>query len=343
MKDTTDIDSTTRFNHALGVAEFGHRTTLLTHTEPPSEIMECFSSVKVIDDRNPAFSIGRAIKTINSFVQNSIDAKLITAAQFEPLVAGKLSNAEWVVDLYDDPLQGIRNNPISHHQFADRFKKVLIKLAPDGINTLHCQAPHKAGINQKHCINGSPVQRIQYRTPKLTSPIRSVIAGKTTLGKGMGRIIDGLKLSDADIQVNAYGEVNDETIQYSESMGVTDQLAFYGSTPHSEVKRAITDAHVGLCILPPRKDWVYHYPIKLGEYLAGGTVPLASDFPGLKQMGKDSALYVNPSPIAIAAGLENISSLSTDRYKQLSHSARKRGEEISWEKMRLRFAQKAFA
>jgi hypothetical protein len=339
IKDIPNILSVTQFNHALAIANHDSTSALLIHEPPPAEIDEAYEYVRVIRSRTPIGRIYDALELINTIVEQNSSVILITAGQIEPVVAGRMSNADWVVDLYDDPLQGIRNNPISRHQITDRVLRHLVAGAPFGSNTLHQNAPNKAGVKKVYCINGAPTDLIEHRRIEYSSPLRAVIAGKVTLDKGMDLIIDGVSRSNASIVIDAFGAVNDKTLQYCDSVGVSNQIRFHGKSCHEKVRRAITDSHIGLCVLPKRGDWMYHYPIKLGEYLAGGTIPLASDFPAFIQLAGESGIYVEPSPKGVAGGLEEIEALSQMDYQKRLDAVIARGEDVNWSSVRERFAE----
>lgn len=340
INEIPNVTSTTRYNHAVGLAEEYESSLLLTHAVPPDPIAEAYTRVEHIDAKTPIGRIREAVETINEAVRTSADVRLVTTAQFEPVVTGRIARAAWTVDLYDDPLQGICNNPISRHQITDRLKTALVASAPRGVNTVHRDAQNQAGVDRKFCINGAPTERVTPRTPDLSSPLRLVVAGKARLGKGMGLVLNGLEKCDTDVQVDAYGRVNTETIEYARNVGVDDRVTFHGRTPHSDVLEAVADAHGGLCVLPSREDWRYHYPIKIGEYLAGATIPIASDFPGLREMGGAGALYVEPSTEGVALGLERFSSMTISEYHCRAKEARAKAEEICWSQVRRKFARK---
>jgi len=341
INSVPDIVSTTRYNHALGLAEGYKHSILLTHVAPPESIAEAYTRVEIINASTPIGRIRRAMEVINTAKRTTPDIRLVTTAQFEPVVTGRVSRAEWTVDLYDDPLQGIRNDPVSRHQITDRLKTALVASAPRGVNTVHRDAPNQAGVDRKYCINGAPNEAITPQMVELSSPLRLVLAGKAKLQKGMRLVLDGLATCTADVQVDAYGTVDTETIEYARRVGVSHSVTFHGRTPHPEVLKAVSAAHAGLCVLPSREDWKHHYPIKVGEYLAGGTVPIASDYPGLREMVGDAGVYVDPSTEGVAEGLERLATMMTDEYRRLTERARARGNEIRWSRVRREFTRKA--
>jgi len=334
------IVSTTRFNHALGIAETFNHTELLTHDAPPEEVASKFTQVKTLEESSPISRIREAIRRVNERHQANSDMQFVTTGQIEPVLAGWLANADWTVDLYDDPLQGIRNDRFSRHQVTDRLKKRLVESAPIGVNTLHPDALNQAGRTRRYCVNGAPTDRVKPQYPDLESPIHVALAGKAELGKGMGLLIDGIQKADVAVQLDAIGETTEEARRYAREAGVADRITFHGRTPHSNVLDAIAEAHVGICVLPDRADWQFQYPIKVGEYLAAGTVPLISDFPGLQRMCGDAAEYVDASPAGIAEGFDRLAALSPNQFKELAYAARQRGERIAWKGLRREFARK---
>ena len=343
IKDIPPIASITQFNHALGIAEQDPRSALIVHEPPPKVVKDAYSTVEVLDTKTPFGRVRDAIRFVNDAVNRNPGTVLITAGQIEPVVAGYLSKADWVVDLYDDPLQGIRNDPISRHQLTDRLTKQLVERAQLGVNTLHIDAPNKAGVRREYSINGAPTHLIEHRIPEYTKPLRAVVAGKATLDKGMNFVADGLANARTDIHIDAYGTVDEQTIRYCKDRGVSDQIEFHGSTEHRVVREAVSRSHVGLCVLPERGDWTYHYPIKLGEYLAGGTIPLASNFPAFRELAHETGVYVEPSSEGVASGLDQLGVLSKETYRERSRATRRRGEEVGWVRVRKAFAQKCLS
>jgi glycosyltransferase involved in cell wall biosynthesis len=103
--------------------------------------------------------------------------------------------------------------------------------------------------------------------------------------------------------------------------------------------QATASADIAYCVLPPRTDWRYAPPIKVGEALAGGTVPLLSDFPGNHQLAADAGEYVDPDENAITGRIDQLAGLSDAEFRAKGEAARARGEEVSWSKIRREFSR----
>jgi hypothetical protein len=335
-----NVFSTTRYNHALGIAEQYKNTTLITHSPPPEKIESNYSYVEVIDRRSTPQRLIKATQIIKDNYSTNPDLHLVTTGQFEPVLVGQYVEVEWTVDLYDDPFQGIYNSKLSNHQIIGRLKQKLIKSAPRGVNTLHPDAQNQAGKQRFYCINGAPIENVRPKYPTLEPPLKIVLAGKTKLEKGMDIVINGLRKTDSQVYLDAFGETNKNTRNYAKDAGVRNYINFHGNTHHSDVINSIINAHVGICILPDRPDWRFHYPIKVGEYLAAGTIPLVTNLPGLRKMCQSSAEYVDPLGKEVSERLDRLAKYSTKNFKERAYEARARGEKLSWKSVRKKFAQK---
>jgi glycosyltransferase involved in cell wall biosynthesis len=154
---------------------------------------------------------------------------------------------------------------------------------------------------------------------------------------GVSVLIRALSRASVDIPVDVFGAVSEEEIELATRLKVMNQLMFHGEKDHSAVVSAIESADIGFCLLGNRLDWRYAYPIRIGEYLAGGTVPLASGFPGIRHLTRDASVLVKYDPDALAEAIESITNDSWRR--RLQSRARERAEEVSWNSERKWFAK----
>jgi glycosyltransferase involved in cell wall biosynthesis len=117
-------------------------------------------------------------------------------------------------------------------------------------------------------------------------------------------------------------------------------LNFHGPQPNKEVIDSIEQADVGFCLLTEETDWYYAHPIKIGEYLAGGTIPIASAFPGIQQLTRDAGILIKPDHNEVAEAIETIATDNELRHT-LGERARERARALDWRDEREWFAKQA--
>jgi glycosyltransferase involved in cell wall biosynthesis len=157
----------------------------------------------------------------------------------------------------------------------------------------------------------------------------------------MKLVLQAMAHLESGVALDVYGRTYEETVAYAESLNISGGLTFHGRKPHPEVIEALKSAHVGLSTYPQRQDWFYSYPIKIGEYLASGTIPLASDFPGARAVASGAGVYTNPKAEAIAERLRRLCNIDEKRFSDMQGSCRRRAEAISWREERAWFAKQA--
>lgn len=345
------VPSTARYNHALALAESAEQAILLTHEDPPEKIANAYGEVRVIPGSvtpsagnlskvSPRLGQGRRAARIADRFLDPADA-FVTTFHYAPALAGYLADAPWVLDLYDDPYQYIYNSPRSMQEVLARFLRVLLGRADRAVHTIHPSSPRLFGADRRFALNGAPTEVIEPGQKPPRDPLRCVWAGKPRLDRGMELFLRALARSEPAIEVDVYGAPVEDAGSFAERLGVADDVTFRGQSAHETVRRAIGGAHVGLCLLPRRGDWEYSYPIKVGEYLAGGTVPLCSGFPGMRSLARGAGVYVEPAPAAIERGLEALATTGSAEAEQQQERCRSRAEAVSWDDERAWFAGQA--
>ncbi|MFC7157491.1 glycosyltransferase [Halomarina halobia] len=289
----------------------------------------------------------QARRIVNTVRDRSADGDVtyVTEFTYAQVLSGYLSNAKWVVDVFDDPLQlSIRRPIYSPHQITSRMLLRVIDRADVVVTTLHPDGPRShLGRSTRFALNGSPVSSITHERKPTQPPLRCVWVGKTGRGWGIESLLEALTYVDTDLVVDVYGEPTSRAEAVSAELGLSDQVRFHGNVSHEQVCRSIEKAHVGLCTLTAFDDFRYAYPIKIGEYLAAGAIPVMSDFPGMRTLAREAGVYTDPTPRDIATALRGIAAMSADELEQLAVLARERAEDISWENERERFAEHVFS
>lgn len=341
-----DSKSTTRYNHAIALARCAKSSILITNINPPKYIREEFDLVyvlgKIADLRTVIKRAHQARKIVSAVKEQSRNERIvyITHFSYAQALSGFLSDVYWIVDVFDDPLQlSIRRSISSPHQIASRALLQIINKSDTSIITLHPDGPRsQLGRTTRFALNGSPASSVEYTVKSPKSPLQYVWVGKTKVGWGIEILLNSLTSVTADIIVDVYGEPISNAKSLATELDVRDQVRFHGAVSHKHALTAIENAHVGLCVLAPYDDFKYSFPIKVGEYLAAGTIPVMSDFPGMRMLARNAGIYIEPNHHDLANALQKLTDLSDENMKCLAGKARERAETISWEIERKRFA-----
>lgn len=335
------VKSTTRYNHALAISNLAETVSLITHQSPPSNIKDRFDSVYILKDVESSTDIFRNARDAKNIVhRNSQEPLLITSFHYAPILAGYLIKGLWFADVYDDPYQQVIHGPTySMHQVGIRVAVHLLGKADTAIHVLHPAIPRLFGKERKYVMNGAPTSLFASPEKPQRVPLRCVWVGKTDIRFGIRNMIEALEHTTQQVHVDVFGEPYDDAEKLSTRINHRGTIEFHGNVDHQSILEAIEKAHVGFCLLPPTTDFEYAYPIKIGEYLAGGAVPIATGFPGIRQMCKEAGRYPCLEPKAIATELNEIATLPRDEFEDLVKLARNNAELIAWERERQWFAR----
>lgn len=346
-----DIASSTRYNHALALAEQGTESILLTHKKPPESIQKSFDHIEILSINNSRSN--NILNNLTAQVQYAksgakkidrlleTDDILVTAFHYSCALVGIFTNVTWVVDVYDDPYQYILGSPQSIHQVGARLLKMILLHADKAVHTIHPASPRLIGNEQRFAINGSATSIIEPGEKPPRNSLQCVWAGQPRLDRGMDKFLRALNQLDEPIQVDIFGAPYKGAKALAERLNVIEDVIFHGLQPHAKVINAIETAHIGLALYPPREDWKYSYPIKVGEYLAGGTIPLNSSFPGMRELSRNAGVYTEYSVKSIERQLRKLNSLQETEYQKMQKKARLRAESVSWYEERKWFATQA--
>lgn len=333
--------SVTRYNHALAVAEEADRSLLITYPdEPPVEITSKYDRVIILQPKGVFGRAKAASKNAEEFLSSGGQERpiFLTTFHYAPAIAGWLSNHFWVLDVYDDPHQTRYHNPWTIHEVGARSLEYILRIADRGVHTVHASTQHTYGKDRYFAMNGANCDEIQPRSDDNSNiQVRGVCAG---VHGGMEILIRALANVEIPIQVDIYGDISDAERKLSNNFGVSNLLTFHGECNHSEVVAAVEKADVGFCLLPKKTDWYYAHPIKIGEYLAAGTIPIASAFPGIRQLTRDSGMLVEYDSDAVAETLTKLDERPGLRDR-LQARCRQRAESIDWREEREWFAKQA--
>jgi len=327
-----EVRSTARYAHAAAFPQVLDTCTLITESEPPDALADRYDTVYTLDGGTIANA--RRAAQIASDVAGDRTV-FVTTFHYAPVLSGVRSDLPWVVDIYDNPLQYALNNPRSHHRLTARVLTWLIGRADATVHDYHPHTGTVMGSNPRFALEGCPADLIEPSFEPPGETLHCVWAGSPRMDRGMPILIDALEQVDIPVHVSVFGDVDRAVTERAAQQHVTDSLTFHGRTEHSTVCRAIGDAHVGLCVLPDRPDWQHSTPLKVREYMAGGTVPVCSDFSGMRLIAESAAVYTEPTAESVARTLRRLGEIGTatsERFVEKMQTARQRAEMQSIER-----------
>lgn len=334
-----DGPNTTPYRHAKALGEHVPETLLLTGRYPPDEIADVYREVEILDGRGYAgilSNVRRARRLVNRRLES--DGVLVTGVGHGPTLTGVLSDPTWVADVFDDPTQFSAENSGSWtHRLLTPVVLELLVLARLAYITQHPSSPLQSGKEQVYGFNGAPVIDIVPGEKPARPPLRAVVAGKVEVRNGLDVALDGIAKADVPVQFDVFGKPYADAADYAEALGLSDQVEFHGwVASYDTVRDHIERAHVGICLWPERRDWDYSYPLKVGEYLAGGAIPVLTPRPGMADLAGDVGVYCE-SAIEVARAFERIATLSSSALDQRTDAVRKRAETVPQQRDTRRF------
>lgn len=344
-----DVVSTTRYNHALGLANYADETLLLTHQKPSTDACDAYDENEVLtvdldEDAGNLRRISpnvsrarRAVSRAEAFLDE--DDVIVTTWQYAPALAGLFADRRWILDVYDDPYQKFLNNPRSIHQVLARALGRILRRSDRAVHTIHPSSPRLFGRERRFAINGAATSTIEPGSKLPLDRLECIWVGHPRLDRGMEPLLRALTAVDASVHLDVYGRYYEEARALAEQLAVTDSVTFHGRVPHEDVIAKIRTAHVGIGTYPYRVDWNYAYPIKVGEYMAAGTIPLCSPFTGSRELARGAGVYVEPASGPIANRLERLATLDEATFGEMAADCRRRADAVSWTDEREWFAR----
>lgn len=334
-----DVWSTAEYQHALALVEAADESLLLSNNPLPPALAAEADRTRVLSVDGVLAKAREAAATGVEFLDGR--GPYVPSPHYESALSGLLASrrgARWVMDMFETPAQYRLNQPRTYHQVTARGLAWIVSRAERNVHSFHPDTPHQFGRDRRFLTHGAPTSRIEAAYPE-QDPLRMVWVGSPRLDRGGDPLVRGLAAADATYDVHVYGETDDAVVDLATELGVREALTFHGWVEHEAALAAIRDATVGYSVLPHRSDWRYAPALKMGEYLAGGTIPLAAESPGSRYILDEAGYYVDPRWDSVAAGLDDIAAMATDERTALMRAARDRGEEIPWEHVRARFAE----
>lgn len=331
------ITSKTVFNHAVSIGKKADKSILFTHTDPPSEIKSKFDTTKIISGSTPFTRIINSVRSANNLIDGD-DWRYISTYHYEPSLSAYLCCADWILDANENP----RKMTISHNSsklnyiINPIFRRIANK-AKVSVQTSHPASPDRYGEETRYVSNGAVTKNMPELPVEKFNNKKMVWSGAK---KGTEIALEALSMMDDPITIDIYGDVPDH-MKDVQDLGIDNYVNFKGRVPHKKILSELPHYTMGLCTLPRRQDFVYAHPLKIGEYLANGVIPIMSDFPGMRAMARGTGIYTDPEPEQVASSIETIMELNKDDLRERAHECQSRAIEISWEKERDWFAEQA--
>jgi hypothetical protein len=336
-----DNQSKTEYNHALAIPGVTDRAAIMTYAgDIPSEIARRYDAqYELASDRllPRAVEAKRKAAAFHAACESG-STVFLTTFHVVPGLAGWLSDHEWVLDVYDSPLQIYYANTKPTYRVAIAVLSKLLDTADRGVHTAHPRTPQTFGEEILFATNGAAVNAIEPSLPAPdTGPLHGVCAG---VKGGMALLLEALSEGTVEMTVDVFGTVPRRDRDLAADLGVDERVTYHGDTPHESVVSTIRAADVGFCLMPGRPDWRYAHPIRLGEYLAAGTVPIASSLPGCQRLLRDAGILVDNDVADLTKVLRTVAD-TPGLLDALGARARRRGEELAWARERTWFARQA--
>lgn len=210
-------------------------------------------------------------------------------------------------------------------QFYILFCKRVISVTPE---IAHALSKRKSAVVRNYPILSLPQIKISEQKGEIT---RFIYCGGLTEIRGIYECIEALaEIENATLTlVGAWDfESYRQKCMSSEGWKKVNEV---GHVPASEVYQYYTNAHVGLAILYPEKNYLESLPIKAFEYLACGLPVIMSNFPYWEKTFVEGCFFVTPSNKQ-----EMISAMKQLQSESLRVESGKRGnvwvkENCSWE------------
>lgn len=323
------IESTARHANATAFPVNVDTTTLITESEPPTKIVELYDEHYTVD--GGTIDNGRRAATIANDVASE-ETLYVTTFHYAPVLSGVLADLPWVVDIYDDPMQYALNNPRSHHIASARVLSRIIGKADGTVHSYHPHAGNVLGSDPRFVLGGCPATLMEPTFEVPDDTIRGVWAGSPRMDRGMPEFLTAVKDFEGSIKVDVFGQVQPAVTELVQRLGLIEDIRLHGRTPHEPILKAISSAHVGFSTLPARSDWVHSTPVKVREYMAGGSIPIVSPFPGMRLIAQEAAVYTKPKPEAIRETLSQLKEISAERshlFREKMEKGRRRAEMLS--------------
>lgn len=149
-------------------------------------------------------------------------------------------------------------------------------------------------------------------------------------------VLEAMADLDVDLTFRIAGQGPDGTVESlmadAEQLGVADQVEWLGFVPHEEIPRLLAASEFTVSPLPDIESYRISYPAKLLEYMAAGTLVVASDIRPHRKLitdGTNGFLYDGSAEHLAETIEEAVHSL--EDHSEIRRQARRTAEAHDWE------------
>ena len=154
--------------------------------------------------------------------------------------------------------------------------------------------------------------------------------------RGLEHVLDALAETDRDVELRVAGSGADDYMgalrERARELGIDDRVTWLGIVPHEEVPAVLADADIAVSPLADIESYRVSFPAKLLEYMAAGTVVVATDIPAHRRLvdpGENGLLY-DGTATGLVGALEDVVGGEVDA-RALGRAARATAEARDWE------------
>jgi len=200
------------------------------------------------------------------------------------------------------------------------------------------------GIRRPRVLRNVPM----HRAPKRTAHLRKILSldpetsillyqGIIERGRGLFRTLDALtKLEGCHFVALGDGSLREEITAYARRLGLSARVAFLAPVAPEQLMEYTASADVGLCLIENAGFSYYHsLPNKLFEYMMAGVPVIASDFPEIGRVVRESGsgLTVNPEDhIEIAQAVKRLTQDRAFRETCTRGALRATADRYNWDR-----------
>lgn len=179
------------------------------------------------------------------------------------------------------------SDPLAELLFSSGVPKKKIRVIPNGVR-LHAFETHERSVIPVHLLR------------KLRGKIVIGYVGTFTVNHDVSSVVSGfaqalLSIPNLCLLLIGEGRLVQHTKEEVRNLGITNEVIFVGKVPHDYISAYIQLCHI--MVNPMRqvyKESFVGVPIKMFEYMAAKRPIISTDMPNLRQLLKDSAIFVPP-------------------------------------------------
>lgn len=153
--------------------------------------------------------------------------------------------------------------------------------------------------------------------------------------RDLEQVLQAMAELDADVTFRVAGQGPTEDVEdllaTAERLGVRDDVEMLGLVPHDEIPALLAAADVAVSPLPDIESYRISFPAKLVEYMAAGSVVVATDIPPHRRLiedGTNGFLY-DGSPAGLVDALERC--FAADDLDAIRRQATETADRYDWD------------